>query len=357
MNPTVQLLREIGTPFEPNKVWAESEESQEIYRYAFKNRVGLLYLLRLKQLGRLDSLTSDYERLDFRARETMVTAARAGRILSQAGFDYVIFKTIRPYPATPNDVDILCLGDKFDYEKAVNTLCRAGYFTFAEQDPMQTLFSDPRGRDIATWDKKGGIYYVDLYKAPAVDFLVYLDSKKLKEHIVSIDLKEDRVKVLRPEVEMAAILMHSVFPETTYTLEIFYTIAHSLAGYSSEQIDRFVDFSYKSYLVFPVRVCLSLASFLHSEAFGYIPPVLGQLLETLGGKHEAEVEAFNAKDMKTPYKFLTSTFFVAFLKKLREPSSLKSVGVQGLHMLNPLFMTEAFLSLYRRLSKGTYAQV
>ena len=34
--PTIRLLRMIGTPFEPGRVWEEPEESGELYKYAFK---------------------------------------------------------------------------------------------------------------------------------------------------------------------------------------------------------------------------------------------------------------------------------------------------------------------------------
>lgn len=357
MNPTLELLRQIRSPFETDKILEDPKESKIIYQYAFKNRVGLLYLLSLKKTGCLDELTAEYEKLDFRARETLATTGRAGEVLNRSGIDYVIFKTIRPYAATPNDVDILCLDGESGYKKAINALYKAGYLTFDNGAPMQILFSDPRGRGIATWDKKGGIYYVDLYKAPATDFFVYLDPGKLKDHIIFTNLNGYPIKILRPEVELAAILMHSVFPETTFALEIFYTICFSLAYFTVEQIDRLVDFAEASHLTFPIRVCLSLSTFLHSQAFGYVPKVMSQTLSRVGGRYQREIDSFNAKGMKTPYKLLTTSFFLSFIKKLREPSSLKSLGIQGVHMLNPFFLKDVFLSLYNKVTKGTYHQV
>jgi len=356
MNLTLNLIRQIGTPFKPDRVWEKAEESKEIYIYAFKNRVGLLYLLGLKEVGKLHKLGAEYEKLNYRAKETMVTAARAGKVLNQAGIDYVIFKSIRPFPATPNDVDIVCLDGKSGYKKAINALYKAGYFTFNKDAPMQVLFSDPRGKSKATWDKRGGIYYVDLYRAPAADHFIYLDPKKMRDGIVFKELNGYRVKILRPEIELAAILMHSVFPEKTFTLELFYSICHSFSKFDKEQLEKFIDFSRRNHIVFPIRVCLSITSLLHAEAFGYTPDAITQVLKEFGGEYRKEVLSFKAKNMETPYNFLVSSFFIAFFRKLKEPVSLKSLAVQGLHMLNPFFMKDVFVSLYKRTVKGTYAQ-
>jgi hypothetical protein len=357
MNLTLKLLRQIGTPFETGKKYDEPEESEDVYNYAFKNRIGILYLLKLKNSDCLEKLKTEYENLSFRAKETMVTAAKAGKILSEAGIDYVIFKTIRPYPATPNDVDIVCLDGKVGYKKATDALFKAGYFTFQKDAPMQILFSDPHGMGSATWDKKGGIYYVDLYKAPAVDYFIYLDPEKMRNEIVFMELDGFQVKVLRPEVELAAILMHSVFPEKTFTLELFYSISYSFSNFDKKQIEKFLEFSRKNNFVFPVRICLTLTSLLHTEAFGYVPEVITNILTEVEGEYRKEIVSFRATNMKTPYNFLVQSFFISFLKKLREPVSLKSLGVQCAYMLNPFFLKDVFTSLYKRITKGTYEQV
>jgi len=357
MNDTLKLIRQIGTPFEPDRVYAEPEECKAIYKYAFKNRIALLYLLGLKKSGRLDGLVGKYEELDFRSKETMVTAARAARVLNDIDVSYVIFKTIRPYPATPNDVDILCLDDSNNYRKAVKAFFDSGYVNLAGIAPMQISFADTRGGQLLNSDKIGGIYYVDLYKAPAVDYFIYLDPDKLKDEIVYSKLNGHSAKVLKPEIELPAILMHSVFPENTYTLELFYSICYCLAVFDKRQTDNFVNFSIKSNIAFPVRVCLCLTALLHYEAFGYIPDVLSKTLKAVGGGCPREVSAFRAKDMSTPYKFLPSTFWSAFFRKLKEAPSLKSLGVQGVHMLNPVFLKDFSVSLYRKLTKQTYNQV
>lgn len=354
--PTTQLLIMIGTPFELGKVWEEPEESEELYQYAFKNRIGLLYLLALKERDKLNVLIPKYEELDIRARETLVTAARAAKVLNDVGVNYVIFKTFRPYPATPNDVDIVCIGSNSTYEEALFAVKEAGYIELSPA-PMQFLFGDPRGRNKIGWDKRRGTYYVDVYKAPATDYFIYLSPRKIKKQIVETEINGEKVKILRPEVELAAILMHSVFPEMSYGLESFYTTCYYFSRWDEDQFERFIRFSRSSHIVLPVRAHLSITATLHEETFGYVPEKLTNVLKRIRGIYKPEVECFRKSGFKAPYKFRFTTFFGTFLAKLAEPSSATSLGVQGFHMLNPKFAKEVFATILKKGTQETYAHM
>jgi hypothetical protein len=158
INKTIDLLRIIGSPFGVSGI-ERPIESDELYQYAFKNRLGLLYLSALKEQDKLDKLIQEYEMLDRRAYETRLTAARVAQVFDTAGIPYVLFKTLRSYPATPNDVDVIFLGPGKQFEDAKGTLRSAGYFQNSTAAPLQNLFLDPRGGDGVSWDKKGGMYY------------------------------------------------------------------------------------------------------------------------------------------------------------------------------------------------------
>ncbi len=363
-NPSLELLRQIGTPFDPRQRYAAPAESTGLFEHAFKNRIGLLYLKNLKDSGCLEDLDPEYEKLAFREAQTKLTAARAGRVLDDLKVDYVLFKTMRPFPATPNDVDIVCLGDRRDYERAARAFFGLGYRNLAGPAPMQTLFVDPRGfngnGERVDAHKKGGIYYVDLYRAPSADYFVYIDPGKLRQEAVrmNIDAADGyQASVLRPEIELASILMHSVFPEKTFTLELFYTICHWLNGFGARQKERFVRFSLENHIRFPVRACFTLAVVLHREAFGFVPGELEQVIGELGGMYGPEASSFSSGGMNGPYHFLASSFCLAFLRKLPDPASQRSLAVQGLHMMDPRFAAGVFKSLWRHMTTGSYHQV
>ena len=316
----------------------------------------MLYLLSLKEKGKLNDLRQKYDELDFRAKETLITAVKAAKVLNDAEIDYVIFKTFRPYPATPNDVDIVCLEENSRYESALDAFRKAKYIEILPA-PLQFTFCDPRGVNRASITKEGGIYYLDLYKEAGTDYFIYLDKSKLRWHRTNISLYGRTVKTLRPEVELAAILMHSVFPEMCYGLESFYTTCYDFAQFTREHMERFLDFARKNYILFPVRASLSLTAFLHQEAFGYVPEKIKSVLDRIGGIYRREIETLKDNDFKTPHKFALKTFLITFLIKVREITALKSLAVQGLHMLNPFFMKDVLKTLYEKRKSETYVQV
>ena len=59
-NPALELLRIIGSPLTPLPS-SDREESVELYSHAVKNKIPLLYLDCLKQLGKLNKLKSEYD--------------------------------------------------------------------------------------------------------------------------------------------------------------------------------------------------------------------------------------------------------------------------------------------------------
>jgi hypothetical protein len=73
----------------------------------------------------------------------------------------VIIKSIKPYPAVPNDTDVLILGGKKEFKQTLDYLYAKGYI-FHEWAPMQTTVYDPRGKGKIGKGKKGGTYYIDI---------------------------------------------------------------------------------------------------------------------------------------------------------------------------------------------------
>jgi len=143
---TVQLLQIIGSPFSPpiNSLDLSNEQIRKLFELAFENRVELLFLESLTKLDKLKGLEDKYKKLKDRHLMTLSVIARAGSVLSSANIPYVVFKSIKPYPSTPNDTDILFLGNKKDYTKAYDTFMKNGYREH-ETAPLQINIYDPRG--------------------------------------------------------------------------------------------------------------------------------------------------------------------------------------------------------------------
>lgn len=126
-SPSYQLLRMLGSPLMGNEALQDLRESKELFFCAFRNRIGLMYLDILKGASKLNKLTSVYEDLSERERETLITAGSVSSILQDANVDHVIVKTLRPYRATSNAVDVLCLGDRRMFDRGEHALEKVSY--------------------------------------------------------------------------------------------------------------------------------------------------------------------------------------------------------------------------------------
>ena len=357
-NLTVKLLRGIGSPFVTKFDSCELEESKELFEYAFKNKMALLYLDVLKKQGVLHKLVSEYEKQSIRCRETLITAVNIAKLLTAAGADYVIYKTLRSFPSTPNDVDVIIFGTTEDFEAVLDVIREAQYI---ELEPIkwntQTLFADPRGAGIVHIDKRGGSYYVDIYKEAGTDYFIYMDKRKLTNHVVENKVLDgEMIKTLRPEIELAAICMHTVFPEKTFPLELFYTITYAVYAFEDEQIERLLAFANENHMQIALKVCLSLTADLHQKAFNTRPKKLAELVRRIGYLH-SETKQMELSDLEMPHIISAKTFWLAFFEKLLEPNALRSLFVQLVHMLNPFFAKTVFKSLIDRLTKGKYHHV
>src|ERR1035441_1537447 len=123
MNLLIDLL---GSPFadKPPRRFSD-EELLEVYDLAFPNRVALLYLSLHRREIWDSRLEEKYQALKAREQMTLGVIARVAKVLNEWRPDqYVVFKSIKPYPATPNDTDVICLADPLGYEEMYQHLLK-----------------------------------------------------------------------------------------------------------------------------------------------------------------------------------------------------------------------------------------
>lgn len=344
----------IGSPFVAREARRFSdEELLSAYDLAFPNRVALLYLTMYRREGWDARLEEKYQILHQREQATFDVIARLGEQLN--AWDpgkYVVFKSIKPYPATPNDTDVICLGDQADYEVMYQHLLDAGYH-FHEWAPQQRTLYDARGEGKVGLGKKGGTYYVDLYTEISTDYFSYMNKRRFRPFVVTREVNGVPVRLLRPEPELAVVMFHSVFPERTFQLEHFYVPLYLLKQPDFD-LAAFVRFARDAGVAYAVKTQCSLIARLHHEHFGFVPVPIVEILRQLG-ENRREVRRFEQFRLTTPYLFSPRTFWTAFLCKCNEWHSIRSLLVQGLKMLNPKFFMDVMRSIRRRMSeKGIY---
>ena len=97
---------------------------------------------------------------------------------------YAIFKSLKPYPATPNDTDVIIFGNRAEFEGVLEHLYSKG-FLFHEWAPMQTTLIHPDGKGKTGKGKKGGTYYIDFYSDISTDYFLYIDKRSLIPYLVT----------------------------------------------------------------------------------------------------------------------------------------------------------------------------
>ena len=266
---------------------------------------------------------------------------------------YVVFKSLKPFPATPNDTDVLFLRSKRALDGLTPRSSRKG--TYSTMGIAVAELVDPRGVGQVGAGKKGGTYYIDFYQEVATDYFAYMNKNRLRPFLRRGELLGAPICLWGSEPELAIILFHSVFPERTYQLEHFFLALHYMA---QESFDRqsFVEFGRANGMVRALRESLAITRALHVSAFGVDPSTVEECLQRLGGR-STEGARFEANNLGTPHMFSVTTFFGSFAEKLKDLHSLRSLGVQLVQMLRPRFFLDVVRSLRARLSeKGVYHQ-
>ena len=125
----IQVLQRIGSPAGEAPIRGDSELNtlREEYELAFENRIGLLYLLARPEEALPSEFSEKRKQLLEREAKTEEVVIRLCAALNELGTPYVIFKTVRPFPFTPNDTDVLFLGSRKQYKTAVQYLLEKGY--------------------------------------------------------------------------------------------------------------------------------------------------------------------------------------------------------------------------------------
>ena len=298
------------------------EEALELYEYATKNKIELAYLESLKDQERLEEfgLKGKYEEEKKKHDEQQVTARRISELFNSHGINYAIFKSIMPFPATPNDVNIIHFGSNDEFNKAAKMMLQSGYIEVKPKaDSLQREFHDAkRGGYIDPHPHGKDIYDIDLYQETAASYLVYLDKIKLTKHVVEINIRGNHLRVLKPEAELVAIITHSIIPEQLFTLLAYYATLYYLAD-RNFNIDEFIHIAKENNVTYPVRV-----------------------------------RCFISNDLKMPHRYSIRALVRTVVEKLKERVFRRSLIKQIISMSNPRLAKWVIENIIWRRRRETY---
>lgn len=355
---TIQLLRIIGSPFIPDsycELPKNKNEAIELYNYALKNKIGLIYLNRLKDKNKLDDfgLELKYEEEQSRYNKQSITLERISMLLNSYDSNYAIIKSIYPFPATPNDIDIIYFGSDDEYNIVMEKICNSNYVEIkGYADSEQRMIHDLRECEHTNKQKKD-VYDIDLYKKLSASYIIYIDKEKLRKYITELNKNGYMTKILMSEAELALSIMHSIIPEQLFTLLIYYSSLYYLNQMNSIEIDSFINIVKFNNIVFPVRSHFSLISELHKAAYGFTPGKIYDILSILGENLD-EKENLLKNNFKMPHHYSFLTIIKTLAEKTKEKECRKSIIKQMTYMLNPRLAKWVIDNIIWRNARETY---
>jgi hypothetical protein len=347
------LFQTIGSPIGTGTLVPNPDDIEQLTDYAFKSRVGLLFLDEcLRREVELGPLARElHASLTKRREATDAVVVRLARKLDQvARGEWVLFKSIKPFAATPNDTDWFPLDPK-RHAELVRHLQRDGDFQLLEVAPRQTTLIESGGEGVTDTTKKGGVYYIDCYVYPSTDYFIYLDPRRLRSHVRRTTIDGYSIPILSPQAELAAIMFHNIFPERTFSPESYYLIKSYLEMIDAEgALDSFVDVCREQRVEYAAACNLALVSAVDRVQFEAFDERIQLLLKNLGHV-DLEIDGFDAGG-KYPYQVPNRIYWATFFSKQRDGTSFRSTLVQALHMLNPVFFADVMKIIWRRCIRG-----
>ena len=230
----------------------------------------MLYLSIYRKKDWAGILEERYLRLADRRDKTLRVVSELSSTLNEfCQNEYAIFKSLKPYPATPNDTDVILFGDKDRFNAVTEHLYSKGYL-FHEWAPMQTTLIHPDGKGKTGKGKKDGTYYIDLYSDISTDYFLYIDKRSLLPYVETRIISGQEIRNVRKEVELAIILFHNVFPERTFQLEHFYMPLYHLSE-NDFDVDVMIAFAEQQKLSRAIETNLTFVEYIHGEIFGFVP--------------------------------------------------------------------------------------
>jgi hypothetical protein len=299
--------------------------------------------------GKLEGLLQE----ERQKREVLrITLQRVATIMNEAQIKYVVVKSTYPFPAIPNDVDLLILECAEEYKNAVEIM-KANKFEVVGgneapleiclHDGMRAKHYDDPKKKFASKDP----YDVDIYKEIGASHIIYMNKAKLLDQVSQITVNSTSVNILKPAAEIALEIFHSIYPERLYTLLLHFHILYVIREMKSADIDEFLSICRRQSLENATVYVLSLTETIEEIRFGSPPSRITDVREAFGKRKQIEVN-------KMPYLYPIRTIIESFWGKRTDLVFTLSAIRQMLSLANPRY-ARYVLTVHRdRANRDTY---
>lgn len=295
-----KLISIIGDPLDNNsKVSMKADEDiVGLLPHAIKNKVPLLFLQRLP-IDQIEEFYAYYKHYWKRRNRSVLLITETASLLEKNGINYAFFKTLKPFPDAPTDIDIL-VKSRGELQESYRILSSTGQTLIAKDSFTYTLYSKKHRLNI------------DLYLHPTVADMIYLDKDTLMNHTVQTELESSTVRTLSPEAEIVAVTSHSLYKEHMYTLNDHYTLLTLL---KKAKLQKALELANETCTTTALKVSATL-SYLISEHTNTTNSHLKNLIALFKNNGDAQLK-LNSRQLDLPYKYNPYHLTRCFIEKIR----------------------------------------
>ena len=205
------LVNLIGIPNvrKPDLSQLKTENITNFLKLAEKNKIPLLFLREAASKIELEATKTMLLKYEEKYERSIELTKFVASAFKKSDINYTFFKTMKPFPYVPSDVDVLFWTNS-DLKKAVRTLTGEGCKVLAEDTYGVTMFSPLHDLNI------------DLTTQIAVSGLIYVNKESLVNHTRELEFYGTTVKTLNSPADLVVVTAHSIFKEQMFTLSDYY---------------------------------------------------------------------------------------------------------------------------------------
>jgi len=305
-------------------------ENKDVPRFlptAKQNKIPLLFLKTVACNTKNHNIQHILSRYEEQHKNTLELIAFTGNLLEKIGAHYTFFKTLKPFPYTPSDIDVLLWSDN-NLKTVAKALKNHGCMPLEKNAYGLTMFNQKYKMNI------------DLTTQIAVSGLVYLDKELLFDHVSRLEVYEKQIQTLKPSADLLAVAAHSIFKEQMYALSDYYTFIMLLQHWK-----KAIKLAEKFRIKNALDTVLEMTMAITLMAFGPATPLMEKFKEAgVANKTELPNENF-----ELPKKYHPTTLAIAFLKKITEdPVSMKSLPFMARSVSNLAFYKKVLMHAIRQ---------
>ena len=314
-SPTyVHLLKTIGIP--GFVAGMEKRIDLELMELARLNKIALLY-------AAAADAKANHQDLFVRRELLLKTLNEVSSTFKENRINYTIFKTIKPFPTTPSDIDVLLSQD--DLAKAEALLMSLGY-----ERTTHDAYSSTLERDMI----------VDLQVQPSVSNIPYLPKSLLMENSIIRRINGFDLCTLNPEAELIAIASHCFYKEQMFTMNDYYAITMLAEQVDMEQV---LYLATRANVLEALQIVVGLCSHVTESVFNKHLKI-SELHRIIGAAHGSPVRTM-------PFKFPLYLIIKLLIRRAIKDEEMRRTMVPAiLRIASP----KQFLKLLSHITRKTY---